>query len=74
MSHTHPTCWLCDKRLYRGRFGIIAAHRATALAGRQQFHNQCAKRFDEEGESAALKMVQIERAEELRCREQAGSP
>lgn len=67
MSHAN-TCWLCDKRLYRGRFGLIFEMRQTATLGKQRLHGRCAKLFDEEGETAALNIVKLERqAEEQRC-------
>lgn len=63
MKHTH--CWLCERRFYRGRYGVISVWRETS-AGRQALHVSCGQRFDTEGESAAVEMVRLERKWETR--------
>ena len=55
-------CWLCERHLYRGRFGLITRRRETS-EGWRDFHTICAKRFDEEGEAAAREIVRLEQSE-----------
>lgn len=58
------TCWLCERRLYRGRYGLIFDLRATAEEGKQRLHGRCAKLFDTEGENAARAIVKLEQRED----------